>query len=172
MADTTTTRAAATAALATYEQQPGFQNYGADREEAILDLIADLAHLADGLGLSGRRVLDSASDHYEAEQGEFDDTEPVPEQKPRAASVLHLRANHTTSGNPRRCFAVFAAGGAFLAAIDEGYEGEQALYAQFPEARNIWPVQVDVPVSEYKRFLRRIPTGDVAAIEQALQVRS
>lgn len=149
----------------------------------VSDAIADLLHLGERYGLDADDLLDKAKRAWEADSEDGPRVERRRElsghvepeaqpERPRAASVIHLRANLDVNGNPRRAFAVFAAGGAFLGCIDEGYEGEQALYAQFPEAREIWPVQVDVPVSEYKRFLRRIPTGDVAAIEQALNVSS
>lgn len=64
-------REAARAALTTYTSQEG--HGGGDDRENIVDLIADLAHLADSLGpeyeqdTNGFDVLNSAELHYTAE---------------------------------------------------------------------------------------------------------
>lgn len=64
MSNTDESRAAARAALETYVGTPGFE---VDDETGIVDLIADLMHLADSLtdvDTSGDFVADTASGHY------------------------------------------------------------------------------------------------------------
>jgi hypothetical protein len=66
MANNERTRAAAEAALATYSAQPGM----ADGAEAVVDLMADLAHVADVAGFGGGQLLDRAAEHYADELAE------------------------------------------------------------------------------------------------------
>ena len=59
----------AQAALDTYIAHPGLEEYEtAEPETAFIDLIADLLHLADSLGVSGEYIADKARDYYDDEQ--------------------------------------------------------------------------------------------------------
>lgn len=67
MADNEITRAAAQNALDAYMASEGMVD---DPETAIVDLIADLAFLADSLDLHGGYVLAQGARHYEADIAE------------------------------------------------------------------------------------------------------
>lgn len=101
----------------------------------------------------------------------------VPKQSP--VTALHLRADHAPNGNPRRCFVVLDRRGYFVEAIDEGYLGSSALSNRYPwfhssVARDLgitpaYPEAIDVPVSEYKRQFRRMPTDEAC---EAIKARA
>jgi hypothetical protein len=82
-------------------------------------------------------------------------------------TVTHLCANNDVNGNPRRVYVVTDHEGAFVEALDEGYEGEAAVYNRWPyfqhraaerlgvERRYVQ--RYDVEPAEYRRQLRREP---------------
>lgn len=87
----------------------------------------------------------------------------LPKRSP--VSVLHVCAPNDVNGNPRRCYVVTSHEHGFVETIDEGYEGEAALYSRYPwfhhraaERLGLKPAyahRVDVSASEYKREMRR-----------------
>lgn len=67
--------------------------------------------------------------------------------------ALHLAAPNDRNGNPRRLFAVLDDQGRWYDMIEEGYEGEAALYRRHQK----FLARVEISPSEYKR-LRKIST--------------
>lgn len=78
--------------------------------------------------------------------------------------VVHFRAGHDPSGNPRRCFAIYNTHGRLVEVVDEGYGGESEVWARYPwyqhtaaarlGIRPSYAIGVDVAASEYRRMLR------------------
>jgi 3-dehydroquinate dehydratase len=87
----------------------------------------------------------------------------LPKRSP--VTALHLCADNDVNGNPRRVFVVMNHEGRFVEAIDEGYEGDGALYKRWPwfhssvalrhDIKPAYTQRLDVEVSEYRRQLRR-----------------
>jgi hypothetical protein len=79
MANNTTSRGAARAALEAYKASPGMVD---DDETAIVDLIADLAFLAEAdLDISGEYVIEQGATHY---VGDTEDLDVENDQRPHA----------------------------------------------------------------------------------------
>jgi hypothetical protein len=86
----------------------------------------------------------------------------VPKTSP--VVVLHVHADNTRDGNPRRCFVVVTTTGRVVETIDEGYAGEAVVWARYPwfhhtSARRLgiecaYALPVYVAPAEYKRFMR------------------
>lgn len=83
MANTETTRQAARAALEAYKASPGMMD---DDETAIIDLIADLAFLAEAeVDISGEYVITQGAHHFvedkrEQEDDDEEDDYPIGEE--------------------------------------------------------------------------------------------
>lgn len=100
-------------------------------------------------------------------------------RKPRLSkrapvTVLHLCADNDRNGDPRRCFAVLErATGYHVETIDEGYEGEGALYKRYPWFHHsvahrhgltpAYATRVNTTPAEYRRWLRRFD-ADVSSV--------
>lgn len=75
-------------------------------------------------------------------------------------TYIHMNANCDVNGNPRRLFLAVTTDSEYpdmvkTEAIDEGYEGEQALLRVHPGARYV--TAIEISVSEYHRMLQRYP---------------
>ena len=71
--------------------------------------------------------------------------------------AIHLRATNDANGNPRRCFVIFDGDGSRIGAVDEGYNGAQAIERSglLPKGAEVNLLcQISVPVSEYRDSLR------------------
>ena len=72
-------------------------------------------------------------------------------------AVLHLNASHNANGNPRRCYVCIGRDGQAFDAIDEGYEGRNALVSKYPALRDssIYPIELDTTPAQYRDILRQ-----------------
>lgn len=66
--------------------------------------------------------------------------------------VNYIRTINDVNGNPRRAFVVYDAQGRHVETIDEHYNGTSELERKYPE--HVILMTVEVPVKEYKRFLK------------------
>lgn len=48
--------------------------------------------------------------------------------------VLHLAAQNSANGNPRRVYVIYDEDGNIIETIDEGYQGSGAWYRKYPNA--------------------------------------
>lgn len=98
----------------------------------------------------------------------------LPKHSPVIA--LHLRADVDVNGNPRRAFVVLDAKGRHVETIDEGYYGDAALYSRYPwfhhsvagrlGLESAYAVPMDVAPKEYRRWLKREPYEQTAALRE------
>jgi hypothetical protein len=68
--------------------------------------------------------------------------------------AIHLVAHNDLNGNPRRVFVVLNGDG-LLEAIDEGYDGMNALYNRHPEMRRKIVVSFHITTAEYNQLTER-----------------
>jgi hypothetical protein len=67
--------------------------------------------------------------------------------------AIHLNAGNDRNGNPRRLFLILNEKATIVRAIDEGYEGTQALVPEFASV----PVSQQIPTTykEYRYLLKQ-----------------
>ena len=66
--------------------------------------------------------------------------------------VNYIRTTNDVNGNPRRAFVVYDVQGRHIETIDEGFRGTGELDEKYPN--HVILMTVEVPVKEYKRFLK------------------
>jgi hypothetical protein len=76
-------------------------------------------------------------------------------------NILHLCTKNDNNGNPRRLFVLSNDEGKFVAAWDEGYKGSDAVPGEFRKDAYL-AQRLDVPVAQYNKLLRTLPSPDFA----------
>ena len=66
--------------------------------------------------------------------------------------AIRLTAGHDVNGNPLRLFCVYEDQKGYIGTITEGYEGSEALYSRYPNAKLLHTIPVTRKV--YKEFVK------------------
>lgn len=73
----------------------------------------------------------------------------------KAAYFQHVKTTNDTNGNPRRSFLVFDESMNLLSIIEEGYQGNSAMQAEFPNYHELKELySINVQPKEYKRLTK------------------
>ena len=77
----------------------------------------------------------------------------------RKVMAIKIRAQNSSSGNPRRGWLIYTRDGDFIGFIDEGYGGRQAMTSLFPNAVELASIPVGPSTSNEANREDRILGG-------------